>query len=255
MLGLLLLLSILQMPVSATDNVLAQVPQGLSMEDALWRECPLGDYVADAVREGTGAQIALIPSGVLKNTLAGGCVTEAELAQLLWADEAVYVCTLTAPQLKALMEDSVSFWRLSERETLDGDASAYSGFLQISGFTITADATAAVGERVVSIAVDGQPLELGQSVSITAALPASLKGELPGNPTEGSLLTLIRGHITRQGTVEAPNSGRIRVIGAHAQDLTVLASPWFLVLLLAVFLINAVLSTDRGAQTERSGNR
>lgn len=253
-LWVLLLTLAAPVPACAADNgVLAEIPRGLSADGALWRECPLGDYVADAARQGTGAQIALIPSGLLKNALTGGdCVTEAGVAELLWADDPVYLYTLTAPQLKALLEDSVSRWQLSEKETIDAERSAYGGFLQISGFTMTADATAAVGERVISITVDGEPLDLTASgQTITAAIPAALKTQSGGVPSGKTLLTLIRGHIVEQGTVEPPEEGRIRVIGAHAQDIISVVSPWFPGLLLVVFLMNAALSKSRSVQTGR----
>lgn len=248
--GLLLSLSLTATVSAANDGILAEIPKGLSIDDALWKECPLGDYVADAVRQGTGAQIALIPSGMLKDALmGGGGVTQADVAGLLWADDCVCIYTLTAAQLKALLEDSVSHWQLSEKETLDGEASAYDGFLQISGFTMTADATAAVGDRVVSITVGGEPLELTASApTITAAIPASLETQAAGSLSDKTLLTLVRDYIAEQGTVELPESGRIKVIGAHAQDIISIVSPWFLGMLLVVFLMNAVLSKSRKSQ-------
>lgn len=238
--------------LAAPDDVIASIAQGLSVDDALWKECPLGDYLADAVRAETGTQAALIPSGPMKNALVGdGSVTEQDVTELLWADCGVYVYTLTAPQFKALLEDGVSHWRLTERETLDGEASAYEGFLQISGFTMTADASAPAGERVISITVNGEPLDLtSDSLTITVAILETLDPGVTGEQAEKTFLSMVREHIAAQGAVEIPEGERIRVIGAHARDIIAVIPPWFIGVLVIVLLANAFLTKSRRRTAE-----
>ena len=238
--------------LAAPEDVIGSIAQGLSVDDALWKECPLGDYLADAVRERTGAQAALIPSELLKNALVGdGSVTEEDVAELLREDCAVYVYTLTASQFKALLEDSVSHWQLTERETLDSELSAYGGFLQISGFTMTADASAPVGERVISVTMGGDALDLDSDAqTIKTALPAVLNPGVPGVRADGTVLSMVRDRIAANGAVETPEGDRIRVIGAHARDIIGVIPPWFIGLLVIVLLANALLTKSRRRETE-----
>lgn len=231
----------------AQEPVIAEINQGLSVDDALWKECPVGDYVADAVRRGTGAQVALIPSGLLKNALVGDLsVTEQDVTDILYRDEAVYVYSLTMPQLKSLLEDSVSRWQLTEKETLDPDASAYDGFLQISGITMTADATAPVGDRVIGLRLDDEPVELtDETVTITVAVPETLVPEAKGQRAEKTMNAMLRDYIVSQGVVTLESSDRIKVIGAHARDIISVIPGWFFGILLVVLVANAFITGSR----------
>ena len=231
----------------AEEPVIAEINQGLSVDDALWKECPVGDYVADAVRRETGAQVALIPSGLLKNALVGDLsVTEQDGTDILYRDETVYVYSLTVPQLKSLLEDSVSRWQLTEKETLDAEASAYEGFLQISGITMTADATAPVGQRVIGLKLDGEALELAdETVRITVALPESVAPEAEGRKAERSMNAMLRDYIVSQGVVTLEDTDRIKVIGAHARDIISVVPGWFFGILLVMLVANAFITGSR----------
>lgn len=250
--ALLLCLFLLPAAVrAAEDAVVARISQGLNGENASWRECPLGDYVADAVRAGTGTQIALIPAALLQGDLVGdGEVTEAELSALLTADADVYIYTLTASQLKALLEEGVSRWQLGEKETLDGEISAYEGFLQISGLAFKADASAAPGERILSVTLAGEPLELTDGVEITAAIPEKLTG-MSGKREDRTMLALLREYMTSQGTVELTERDRIQVIGAHERDIISWIPVWAVVVIVLIIGANAVLTKTRKEETER----
>ena len=232
---------------AAAGGELAAIPQGLSGEDALWRECPLGDYAADAVRQGSGAEIALIPAGLLGADLVGdGSVTEEEAAAVIGENCAVIVYELTAPQLKILLEDGVSHLALNQRETLDADASSYNGFLQLSGLTVTADATAPPGERILTVTVGGETLDPADGTeTVTAAIPETLDPGVPGTRMEKSLRDMTVDAIAAQGTVEVPEDGRLRVIGAHERDIIDVIPAGFLVPLLVVLAGGAVISKSR----------
>lgn len=231
----------------AEEPVIAEINRGLSVDDALWKECPVGDYVADALRQQTGAQAALIPSGLLKNALVGDLsVTEQDVTDLLYRDEAVYVYGLTVPQLKSLLEDSVSRWQLTEKETLDPEASAYEGFLQISGITMTADATAPVGDRVIGLKLDGEPLDLtDETATVTVALPESMAPEAEGRKAEQSMNAMLRDYIVSQGVVTLEDTDRIKVIGAHARDIISVIPSWFFGILLVILVANAFITGSR----------
>jgi 2',3'-cyclic-nucleotide 2'-phosphodiesterase (5'-nucleotidase family) len=236
--------------LAASGGSIGEINYGLSVDDALWQECPVGDYIADAVRCETGAQAALIPSGLLKNALVGdGTVTQEDVADLFREDQAVSVYTVTAPELKELLEEGVSHWTLSASETIDGEASAYDGFLQISGLTVTADASAGTGDRIVSVALDGVTLDLTDSaVTVEVAMPASAGEGLAGDSAGGTLTELVRDYIEKQGTVETAESGRMTVLGAHARDIISIIPGWFFWFLLVLLVGANLISGGRGTK-------
>ena len=220
---------------AAGEEVIASIPQGLSAEDAGWRECPLGDYVADAVRAETGAQAALVPAELLADALVGdGSVTADEAAAVFTADADVRVYELTPAELKDLLEESVSHLQLNERERLD-EESSFGGFLQLSGIVVTADATAAPGDRILTMTLDGETLDPADgTLVITAAVPGTLDPGAAGRKTDRSLAEMTRDYIASRGTVEVPEGNRIRVIGAHERDIISVVPVWFFAILLVL---------------------
>lgn len=242
---LLAVLLMLAVPARAADTVLAECWQGLSADNVQWQECPLGDYTADAVRAGTQAQIALIPAELLDSTLVGdGAITEADLQASIPRDCGVQVCTLSGPELKALLEDSASRWTLTERETLAPEASVYGGYLQISGCSVTLDASAPAGDRVVSVAVDGEPVPLeDEGWSVTAAIPDTLG--ISGDQASGSLRDMVRNYMVSEGAIALPEGERVRVIGAHQREIISYFPPGMIGVLVVIFALAGVLSMRR----------
>lgn len=242
-----LLLGLVPIRAAASEQIIASISQGLSVDGALLRECPLGDYMADALRAGTKARIALVPAELLQEALAGdGSVTATEADAVLREDCEVYMYSLSAAQLKALLEEGVSHWQLNERERLDEEACAYGEFLQISGFSMTADATAPVGERVLSVTLGGEPLDLTSGEeTITAAIPAVLKIDSAGTSAGKTAGGLLREYIESQGAVALEETDRIRVIGDHEKDIITIIPAWFFGLLVVVLLANFILTKRR----------
>ena len=231
--------------IAAEEPVIAECWQGLSPDGALWQECPLGDYIADAVRRGTGADIALIPAGLLGDPRVGaGGITEAELEGSIPVDGGVVLCRLTGPELRKLLEDSVSRWTLTEQETLDPETSGYDRYLQISGFSMRADASALPGDRVLSVTKNGEsvPLE-DERWTVTAAIPDTLG--IPGEPAAGELRALVRDYLRDQGTVELPEMDRVRVVGAHQRQIISFFPPLLIGVVVIFFGMSALLSRKR----------
>lgn len=242
---LLAILLMLAVPVGAADIVLAECWQGLSSDNAQWQECPLGDYTADAVRIGTGAQIALIPAELLGSPLVGdGSITEEDLQASIPVDCGVQICILTGPELKALLEDSASRWTLTDRETLDSEASAYGGYLQISGCTMKLDASAPVGDRVVSVTLDGTPVPLENAGwTVSTALPETFGRS--DTPAPESLRGLVRNYMVSAGAIALPEGDRVRVIGAHQREIISYLSPSLIGIVVVIFALAGVLSLGR----------
>jgi 2',3'-cyclic-nucleotide 2'-phosphodiesterase (5'-nucleotidase family) len=127
--------------ISRLDSRTAEVRGG---------EAAIGNLVADALRAGTGADIALINGGSLRGNRVYApqtAISRGDVrAELPFGSKAV-VLDISGSELRQALEQS-----LAGAERLTG------AFPQISGLELHADVTRSVGERVVSVRVNGETL-------------------------------------------------------------------------------------------------
>jgi 5'-nucleotidase / UDP-sugar diphosphatase len=157
------------------ERVIATTVSPLDARDALSRsqESALGDLVTDAMRFGTGTDVALINSGGLRldDVLAAGPITNYQLESIfLFADETRAVTfPLTGARLRELIEHSVS----------DG-VLGHGGFLQLSGVRFRYDPSLPSGRRIVGDLQrpDGRTIRPGDTVRVAMpAYPACMRGD------------------------------------------------------------------------------
>ncbi|XP_063043095.1 5'-nucleotidase-like [Engraulis encrasicolus] len=121
-----------------------------------YRECNLGNLIANAMLEATHAEVALLNSGTLRSDRLhpAGDLTMRDLLQILPMRDLVLVVEATGQQLYHSLENSVS--RYPE---LDGR------FLQVAGIQFGFDPNHPPGCRVVAdtIRIQGQNLELDKT--------------------------------------------------------------------------------------------
>lgn len=105
------------------------------------QESLLGDLVTDAMRWGTGAEVALLNAGALRldDVIRPGSLSNYQLESIfLFPDETrVLTATLTGARLRAMLEHGVS----------DGSIGK-GGFLQVSGVAYTYDPAKPSGSRL-----------------------------------------------------------------------------------------------------------
>ena len=106
------------------------------------RESDLGDIVADAMRDATGAQIAFQNGGGIRADIPKGPITLEAVFTALPFDDDLVSMDLTGEQIRELLEKSV----LSE------------SMLQVSGIQIVYDLSKPAGEKVASVEVGGKPM-------------------------------------------------------------------------------------------------
>lgn len=203
----------------------AEVGMVVASDGALCRECELGDLGADALRDGTGADIALFALGDLGIGLQPGTVDAEKIAQSFPNDEPVVVVELDADALRALLERSVAQITLDGDERIDEAASANGDFFCVSGFTFAYDASAPAGERIYS-------LELG-SDTVTAALPA----RYADGESVCTVCEAVAAYLEKLGTIQPPEGGRIRVLGANDNPIIGGVFPKSFVLVIAVVAV------------------
>ncbi|CAK7036346.1 MAG: Trifunctional nucleotide phosphoesterase protein YfkN [Desulfovibrio sp.] len=116
---------------------------------------PLGNLVADAVREATGADIALINAGSIREGLPAGMVREKDLATALPFKSKALVFSLTGEELLAVLEHGFS--ALPEASGV---------FPQVSGIMVEIALNATSEKRIHRALVGGKELRLSQSYRV-----------------------------------------------------------------------------------------
>jgi 2',3'-cyclic-nucleotide 2'-phosphodiesterase (5'-nucleotidase family) len=186
------------------------------------RESPIGDLVTDALRAGTGADVALLNAGAMRldDVISAGPISNYQLESIfLFADETrIVTFPLPGSRLREVLEHGVSDSSLGK-----------GGFLQVSGLEFTFDRTQRSGRRLVgdlrrpggstigpadtvSVAMAAYPAcEGGDGYRIPEA--ADSCGQAGSSPRAADLLTRYLSD-SLGGKLTLPASGRIVETGA-----------------------------------------
>lgn len=112
------------------------------------RETNLGDLLADLARLEFRADVALVNSGQIRDSIPAGPVDLTRVLRVLPFNSTLVTFTLLGRDLKAALENSAS--RLP---------AANGRFLQVSGLTVIYQAGAPAGSRVRTVMVGTEPLD------------------------------------------------------------------------------------------------
>jgi 5'-nucleotidase / UDP-sugar diphosphatase len=127
------------------------------------RESMLGDLVTDAIRAGTGSDVALLNAGALRldHPIPAGPITNYDLQALLpFGDETpVVTFRLSGARLRSVLERGVS-------EPVLGTG----GFLQVSGISFAFDSTRPSGSRLIGEVKRSDGKVLGKADTVLVAL-------------------------------------------------------------------------------------
>ncbi|WP_303818113.1 bifunctional UDP-sugar hydrolase/5'-nucleotidase [Selenomonas ruminantium] len=118
-------------------------------------ETELGDYAADAYRGICGADIAIVNAGTFRADIPQGTITRGDTIKVFPFGNVVQKIQVTGAQVKEALEHGVSRY--------PADVGI---FPQVSGISFTLDSSAQAGKRVVSVEVNGKPLDLTQKYSL-----------------------------------------------------------------------------------------
>lgn len=152
----------------AVDAYLADLARGLDSElgstaveiDARrgtvrGRESGFGNLVTDAMRRATGADVALSNGGGMRSDTvypAGTVLTRRDILTALPFGDVTVLLEVKGAALRAALENGVA-----------GVAQGVGRFPQVSGMSFRFDASRPAGDRVVGIAVGGEPLDPGRT--------------------------------------------------------------------------------------------
>ncbi|MDR0903692.1 MAG: 5'-nucleotidase C-terminal domain-containing protein [Ruminococcus sp.] len=111
-------------------------------------ETQIGDFVADAIKAASGADIALMNGGSIRADLPTGDITVENINSILPFVNFILMAEIDGKTLRETLEHSVSDY---PAET--------GGFLQVSGVSFSFNPDAAPGSRISEITVNGTPLD------------------------------------------------------------------------------------------------
>lgn len=116
------------------------------------RETNIGDFVADAFRNSTGADVAIMNGGSIRadEVIKSGDLTRRDVLSLLPFKNRVVKLEITGATLRAALEHGVA------RSAEDAEPGR---FPQVSGMRYVFDASHAAGSRITSLTVNGKPLD------------------------------------------------------------------------------------------------
>jgi 5'-nucleotidase len=175
------------------------------------RETGLGDFVADAFREASGADVALVLGSSLRAPLPAGPLTRRQTMAVLPFGNRVVTVELTGASLRAALERGLSS---AGRRT--------GSLLQVSGLGLVADLSAPEGERLLEARVGDAPLcdDALYRVAVSSHLASGGDGhtEIAGGrrlageaPLDADALGAHLGRASSGGPATVPPAGRIRL--------------------------------------------
>lgn len=190
----------------------AEVPLDGREAEVRRRETNLGNFVADVMRERLGADVALLNGGALRGNrlLAAGPITRRDLHGLFPFGNVLVLAEVRGDALRQALERAVA-----------GSPRPAGAFLQVSGLRLVFDPARAPGQRVLTVAVGGAPLDPARAY--TVALPDYLArggdgysmfraARLLVTPEHGpGLVETLLADVEGRGSVQARVEGRIRL--------------------------------------------
>lgn len=206
-------------PVGTTDG-------SVTRTDAYNNEAPLGNLIADAMRQAdfgdkaSAADFAFMNPGGIRADLPKGDVTFADLAKIQPFGNTLVKLELTGEQIQTLLQQQ---WGTN------ADGTPNTKTLQISGLKYTADFNKPVAERVTSLTLeDGTPIDPGKTYTavvnnfmaaggdnykVLVDAKSSLAGPIDLDVFYQYIVDTFKG-----GAIQAKTEGRITNLGASTEQ-------------------------------------
>ncbi|MCY3720410.1 MAG: 5'-nucleotidase C-terminal domain-containing protein [Anaerolineaceae bacterium] len=195
-------------------------------------ECNLGNLIADALREETGAQIAYMNGGGIRSDIEAGEITMGHILTVQPFNNVTSTFDLLGSDVLAMLENGVSRIQLNDAGQVQrGGASGR--FLQISGARFSIDPTREVGSRIVSVEVlndmgEFEPLDpeavysiAGNNYVRNGGDGFSVLEENAINPYDGGRVdfNVTLDYLVANSPVSPATGGRITYVNAEVEPL------------------------------------
>ena len=133
------------------------------------RETNVGDFIADAFRKSTAADVGFMNAGSVRadSLIAPGKLTMRDLLSILPFKNKLVKIEVTGATLRAALEHGVS---RSAEDSQPG------GFPQVSGIQFSFDASRPAGARLIDVKVNGLPLDDAKKYTLATTTFIALDG-------------------------------------------------------------------------------
>ena len=197
-------------PIARAQTLAGQTPGKRDQQS------PVDSLFADALREASSAEVALLPGVGYGVAIPPGPITQGLLRNLIPHESKTYTLTLTGAQLRTIIEQSL------ENTYTDDPKKKVGGMIQMSGMTVEYDRDAPNGQRALEITVGGEPLDTERRYRVATNALLAQGGhhyqtfKEATNKQEGPPQhELVSRSLTQLRTVTAPND--LRIVAVHQQ--------------------------------------
>ncbi|HBC32022.1 MAG TPA: multifunctional 2',3'-cyclic-nucleotide 2'-phosphodiesterase/5'-nucleotidase/3'-nucleotidase [Clostridiales bacterium] len=183
-------------------------------ENVRTKETNLGNLSSDAARDATGADIAFVNGGGIREDIPVGEITKGKIAAIFPFGNTIEVKKITGADLKAMLE-----WSVSDYPAAKG------AFLQVSGLEFTFDPAQPVDSKVMEITVGGEAFDETKEYTVAINDFMSAGGDgyamLAKYDTQtifGTYEEIIQNYLVTNGTAGSEVSGRIKVLEVVVEE-------------------------------------
>ena len=168
-------------------------------------ETNLGNLITDAMIAETGADLAITNGGGIRASIKAGDITKGDIVSVLPFGNFIVTKQLTGAQIKEVLEWGVR----SYGESLGG-------FPHVSGIKFVVDPSREVGDRIVSLTINGKDLDMDKTYTVVTNDFTAVGGDdypcfgdIPTLNEYSSLEESLANFIKTLGTVSYTKQGRI----------------------------------------------
>jgi len=195
------------------DVTLGATTHELDSRSAMVRsqETAMGNLIADAIRDSTGADIAITNGGGIRANrqyAAGSSLSRRDILSELPFGNATVMVEITGKDVRDALENGLS--------QVDNRAGR---FPQVSGLKLVYDPKATAGNRIVSLEIGGKPYDPGAKYKVASndfmftggdGYAALGRGRTLIGKTDGTLMAnVVMVYIRKKGKVDVKVEGRI----------------------------------------------
>src|SRR5581483_7691762 len=158
------LLKSLEQAVGRTD-----VELNIKSADVRTRETNMADFIADAYRHATGADVALVNGGSIRadTTIEPGVMTKRDVLSMLPFNNKLVKLQISGAVLRSVLEYGVASIGVEEQP---------GRFPQVSGVRFSYNASRKPGARLTEVTVNGKPLDDKAMYTLTTTSYVAIDG-------------------------------------------------------------------------------
>ncbi|EPR11851.1 bifunctional metallophosphatase/5'-nucleotidase [Ruminiclostridium papyrosolvens] len=174
------------------------------------KETTLANLLCDAMRETAGAELTLMNGGGIRESIPAGNINLYSIGKSLPFVNSLVTIEVKGENIYTAVERGIRLYP---------DGGSNGGFLQVSGIKYTFDASKPAGKRLVSITLNGKPLDREKYYKVATNDYLYNGGDGYDELKEGKLLNkgellkdVLAKYIKEKGDVSAKVEGRIKVV-------------------------------------------